>query len=58
MRVDHQQTQGILRRLAARLALIAGEAAAGDWRQLRPTAPFADVLQMRHEAAHVRLFMS
>jgi urease accessory protein len=58
LRVDHQQTQTILRRLAPRLAAIAAGAAAADWRRLQPAAPYLDVLQMRHEGAHVRLFMS
>lgn len=58
LRVDHQQTQGILRRLAPRLVAIAGAAEHADWQHLRPTAPAAEILQMRHEGAHVRLFMS
>ena len=60
LRVDHQQTQAILRRLAPLLADIAAAAcaSASGWRAIQPCAPFAEVLQMRHEAAHVRLFMS
>jgi urease accessory protein len=58
LRVDHRQTQSILRRLAPRLEAIAGAAVRTDWRAMRPTAPLYDVLQMRHEVAHVRLFMS
>jgi len=60
LRIDHQQTQGILRRLAPLLAEIADTAVerAADWRSARPCGPFVEVLQMRHEAAHVRLFMS
>jgi urease accessory protein len=58
LRIDHQQTQTVLRRLAPRLAAIAAGAVATDWRRLQPAAPYLDVLQMRHEEAHVRLFMS
>lgn len=58
MRVDHQQTQLILRRQAPRLAALAAAALTTDWRAIRPCAPLAEILQMRHEAAHVRLFSS
>jgi len=58
MRLDHQQTQTILRRQAPRLANIAAEALCADWRALRPSAPLAEIQQMRHEAAYVRLFSS
>ena len=58
MRIDHQQTQAILRRQAPRLTAIAAAALAADWRELRPSAPYAEILQMRHETAHVRLFSS
>lgn len=58
LRIDHQQTQGILRRLAPRLVTIADAAEHADWQQLRPTSPLAEICQMRHEEAQVRLFMS
>jgi urease accessory protein len=58
MRIDHQQTQAILRRQAPRLATLASAALKEDWQALRPCAPLAEILQMRHEGAHVRLFSS
>ncbi|HEV2122925.1 MAG TPA: urease accessory UreF family protein, partial [Chloroflexota bacterium] len=58
LRIDHQQTQILLRRLAPLLTKIAAQAQRTAWTAIRPTASFTEILQMRHEAAHVRLFMS
>ena len=58
MRVDHEQVQLILRRLAPIVIEAAGGALAADWREVMPGHARFDAAQMRHEVAHVRLFMS
>ncbi len=58
MKVDHEQTQSILRHLAPVMTAIASDSLAADWRESRPGHVRFDACQMRHETAHVRLFMS
>ncbi|NBP76197.1 MAG: hypothetical protein EBU40_03130 [Proteobacteria bacterium] len=58
MRIDHRQTQAILRGQAPRIASIAASAVERDWRSISPGHPGLDLIQMHHEGAYVRLFMS
>ena len=58
MRIDHAQTQAILRRLKPLIAHIAAEAAATSYQEMYSFAPSIEIAQMRHERAEVRLFVS
>lgn len=58
IRVDHVQAQGILFRLRPHLIRVVDAHADTPVEEMRSWAPLIDIMAMRHEQAHVRLFIS
>jgi urease accessory protein len=58
VRIDHHDAQGVLRRLQPLAAEAALAAAQTDYREMSAFAPVIEIMQMRHETSHLRLFGS
>ncbi len=57
-RVDHNDAQDILRRLQPLLSDVAVSAAATEYHEMSAFAPTIEIMQMKHETSHLRLFAS
>jgi urease accessory protein len=58
IRVDHVQTQSILARLRPHLIRVVDAHVDTPLEEMRSWTPLIDIMAMRHEQAHVRLFIS
>lgn len=58
VRMGHDDAQGILVRLRSTVAETASKAAATDYLEMSAFAPVIEIMQMRHEDSHLRLFAS
>lgn len=58
LRLGHVEAQDILHRLKPVLGVLAQQAAATPYEEMRTFAPAIEIMQMRHERASVRLFAS
>ncbi|MHB1800072.1 MAG: urease accessory protein UreF [Actinomycetes bacterium] len=58
VRIDHDDAQGVLRRLQPVAAEAAWVAAQTDYREMSAFAPVIEIMQMRHENSRLRLFAS
>lgn len=58
IRVDHVQVQGILARLRPHLIRVVDAHVDTPLEEMRSWTPLIDIMAMRHEQAHVRLFIS
>ena len=58
MRIDHHDAQGILSRLRPLIVEGALVAARTDYHEMSAFAPMIEIMQMKHETSHLRLFAS
>lgn len=56
--IDHRQAQHVIRDLAPVIAAAADDAVTRSVREIGGSAPFAEIMSMRHETAETRLFVT